>query len=1073
MPFRFKDGPVSPPPEPSLWDRIGGLGGAAAAVTRGVGGLLSSPGGWWGAGVSGVAEGLAQKFEGQSLKDLFDAESGARIAAEAGLGAIPGRWLFKAGSTLGSALRGGAYAGAGSAIRDVASGQDVDFERAGVHSLLGGGISGALSRFDPSLPKIEPSSTGYSGARPQAVIARERVSAGSKSKKAPFGAFQEFEAPPARVSTRSGLDESDFEKWLAQQVDTASPIIADAEHRAALRARGLDPDAADVTRVPYGMGGPTPQTPSSLRSQRLAEQDTIRAQREADRLKKIAEEEEARTRIAQAREGLTPEEAVSETISAPIPGGRETLRTRFVRPDEDEGGGALDDLGELLGAPSRGRRTRSDAVTERVPVSEIPDGPLGEVYQAWRSMGRTHADALKMTGEGFSPIRVEGLPHLRVLSGVTPSAPRVAEPPSTPPSTPRVEPVESRAPQALDDVIEGGPFGPSNQPRQLGTRLQSTDPDEVEGIEALLSRGIDPETIASVLARTPGRVGASEDPVTVLRRLMGEREGAPQAPLASSIAEVPTSGGGEELARLLGIEPSPLKFFRSRAGAAGQAYGDIRRAQKAQRPGEPPIPEEGVQAARSARIRESEAFKQNQPRPVVQAAPEATAGAPEPEGWVKEGFDFLNRVRGKLPPSGGESGAVNPEVLQSLTGMGAGALIGGAADPLGDPYASAFVGGVLGGLTPQAIRTLREIGAPETSLGNVDLSTPERIKQSAIKIVESLPSWQRFNLLADPEGLAANAIAGPYGAVLTGAIEATLKGDPRGQVLLRLADPRDFLQNMNPLSEAGKRTAGEAVDLIRRGEQGRLEGLELSAQADPVEVLRSGPGVYMTMGDSTARRLMRTAGFSDDEARAMTFTSEPLTRTGRGIAHLGQEPTPEGQFDIMKFLWNTQLPFRRTPVNVGEQGSMRVPGLGYFQSQLLQPEATFRDMAVQQGMGAGIMGLNYGLASELSPEEARTARRFATNLSGRYALPAAIGFAAGQAEQRGSDPFVGAVSQGIGDIVPVPEDVAIRQWMNFLTGNSETVPQGALPKILREQLNEPTIRGGLTPMRAPNFRFRL
>lgn len=96
---------------PSFLDKLGGWKGVAAGGTRALSSLLATPGGWEGAGVSGLGEGAAEWIEGSKLDP-------ARIATEAGFGAIPFKGVVKAGELGLSALRSGLLGAAHAATSD-------------------------------------------------------------------------------------------------------------------------------------------------------------------------------------------------------------------------------------------------------------------------------------------------------------------------------------------------------------------------------------------------------------------------------------------------------------------------------------------------------------------------------------------------------------------------------------------------------------------------------------------------------------------------------------------------------------------------------------------------------------------------------------------------------------------------------------------------------------------------------------------------------------------------------------------------------------------------------------------
>lgn len=157
---------------PSFWDRIGRLPGAAATGVRIGGGVLASPGGFFGSLMSAGSEGVAELiekpeslYEGISaipevVKHLSNSETRgstaqgfaegakkpiARMAAEGALGFVPGSAVTKTGKAVQSGLRSSAMAEAGYAGRTWANDEDFDpmtgLKVAGLGFGLGAGAS--------------------------------------------------------------------------------------------------------------------------------------------------------------------------------------------------------------------------------------------------------------------------------------------------------------------------------------------------------------------------------------------------------------------------------------------------------------------------------------------------------------------------------------------------------------------------------------------------------------------------------------------------------------------------------------------------------------------------------------------------------------------------------------------------------------------------------------------------------------------------------------------------------------------------------------------------------------------
>jgi hypothetical protein len=340
----------------------------------------------------------------------------------------------------------------------------------------------------------------------------------------------------------------------------------------------------------------------------------------------------------------------------------------------------------------------------------------------------------------------------------------------------------------------------------------------------------------------------------------------------------------------------------------------------------------------------------------------------------------------------------------------------------------------------------------------VDPTNIDKMRQVALKFKQAIPQIQRTSLLANPQGLeqgmpalGANAIAGPYGAVMTTAVEAILKDDPRGWPLLQMAwNPAKFVKGWYEQSD-------EAWQALARGEEGRAANM---ASVDPHSIkdkMLHYPGQVMTMGDIYARKLLQQAGFSAEEAMTATLTSEP-GKGWRQLANVGKG----------NMLMQLMFPFRRTPVNIMEQGIRRLP-LG----RLVAPKGqATNEMIAEQGLGT-IAGLaNYALASNIEDDATRrNVRRMSSNMGGRYSLPSMIGYMLGDANAN-DQTVAQAISneRNANSIFPlpttdVPIDIAKKLW-KLVSGDgqlSDLAPESMKFKPLRQWLGD----------RAPQLRDEL
>lgn len=381
----------------------------------------------------------------------------------------------------------------------------------------------------------------------------------------------------------------------------------------------------------------------------------------------------------------------------------------------------------------------------------------------------------------------------------------------------------------------------------------------------------------------------------------------------------------------------------------------------------------------------------------------------------------------------------NPEFTARLGLGAAGAAVGAATDPLDDPYLSALAGGAAGFSLPTAAKALANIGADPNVVNNAlgGLNTPGGAREAAEKIGRILPQWQRFNYLMDAIGLPANAFAGPWGSGVFSTLEKGLAGDPRGWAAFR-----EIIQPWNFAKEVPS-SFQEAKTLI-----GRAEGHAMSDVPEAERWLQF-PGTLLTTGDVAIRRILQRHGFSDDEARIMTMTAEPFTKSGKKGAHLGG------------FAWDVTFPFRRTPINIAEQGALRTPGLGFLMQGIGNARGTraadpLKLQLWQQGIGTGVGVGSEQLGENLTPEQAKAYRRYVTNLAGPYSMQAGLGLAIGQAKHRGNPNPVRTGLRTLPDQLPLPSVDPIKDTWNFATDpmGSTPAPRGLYPKALLEQLTQ-------------------
>ena len=501
---------------------------------------------------------------------------------------------------------------------------------------------------------------------------------------------------------------------------------------------------------------------------------------------------------------------------------------------------------------------------------------------------------------------------------------------------------------------------------------------------------------------------------------------------------VPTTEATSELAQL----------FKSRVGATGKNY---RQAKQAEAAGE--IPTSGF--AREAHLREQAALGGASPTPPVSEIP-PTAGS-----WVDEQSQLVDDLM-KAKQQGGDttmgmdfglssllSGLQKDPEVAAMLGLGtAGAVVGGVTDPLNDPLSSAGTGFAAGLASPVAVSALAKLGISQHLIPTIaeKVKTPQGVMEVAKNIGRSIPQLQRFNLLADEVGLPANALVGPYMSGVMGALTKGLSGDARGWAALReLANTPGFFKEVLNSRE-------EAIALIRSGDEGRAEMGLLEGMGDPRKNPITWPGVAMTSGDLGSRRILMRHGFSEDEARAITMTSEPELAAPHAMAEFGKRSP------FLQFLF----PFRRTPANILEQGAHRIPGLGLVTQSFRKTPDSLREQAWQQGLGAGFGAAGYVAGQEMDPETARIARRYMTNASGQFSLPMSLGLAAGQAVGSGRPIVSGDTLRAVDQALPLPSAEPLTDLLGALGGGR--IPRGAIPAVVHRQLYPPNASTTLRPI---------
>lgn len=997
MPRNYTLGAPTPPQaaEPqkplSMWEKLANL---AAGGVRVGSGLLSSEGGVPGALTSGAGEGLAEVIEGSAFKQPFK-KTLTRMGVESGIGAIPFGKLISGGKFLASAAKTGAMSGVGEAGREWANDQPMDKPSIALATLLGGGIGGTVGKFmgghtpTPPVRVPEPMPTGMGNLVTQTgdIVKRGPVPLGDPLEKAANATTGKMAETAAQAAAKNA-------KALPKSVPYDMPLELNPDRVASQPFKGKTPTVKNVMRnevdaakaqelvnkgkaaVNQGKGaeedkqvdlllkflsGKEAQKTKDIVAKETAQQTALDMSRKSNKEQaKPLQDLFAEIKVGKMKQDLKKGPAhVTESASFPTSTGKTGGSQSWVEPVEDDvlgGGGKARNVGQPVG----------------------PVGPNGE------------------------PLDYRAAAAQRV------AASRV--------------PVSDAAKQALQQVETS--LGGAKTTSQQIAEQEVADFAKVRGTPADVAHS------PKAQAMEADRVG--NGPVPYIPDI-NEAPPVPESPLLQLLTNKMDVIGGhykDVQAAAKGAEKgSPLQVGARTAGKglqrSAKEAGLPTRGGPPASPGStipPPVDAEVIPAGpASPALSES-----GEPFAPSTAPPLNKGRLQDRQNWIKKGYDELQQLlREKAAGSklGGEGGGIDPALAVRL-GLGAGgAVLGAETDPLGDPTMSAAAGAGVGLGSPEIARVLlKGMRVPEHKIQEMvdTIGQPGGLKTAATKIAELFASYQRFNLLGSPTGLAANAFAGPYGANLTGAIESVLKGDPRGMTLLKELNPVSFIGR-------GKEAFPEAIGAI-----GRAEGKALAESGNNAERALALPGIAMTTYDVVARKLAKLAGYSEDEARVMTLTNEPGT-SGGPVANLMKRIAGFGRGNP---LGQVLFPFSRTPANLFEQGLDRIPGVGVLTNAVKDPafRSSVKDQLVEQGLGAGIIGANYVAGENLDPDSARVARRFTTNLAGRHSLGAALGMALGQAKREGK-PLSSATGQVINNL-PLPSAQPAMELNNFLFGNA-------------------------------------
>lgn len=1008
---RTPDPVAEAPPSPADQGPFGKLGKwLGTGVRVGAGWLPTSVmGGPMGALTGGGAELLAEGLEGS-----LDWTTPTRVLTEGAIGAVPLGKVLSSGRALKSAAKSGAFGGVGDFGRQVAEGnfapggEGLDEGRLAMATGLGGASGAILGKFFQGAPappepvrdvienmgggvprpKKGPSPGVPAGATVRSAGLHRRPGGPDVNYTGGIDKVEGYSVRPsdgptppptgpgfARTAYNNAdevVEEDNFSTMLADELskkpkwdsDLYSGDLNDID-------KAIGADRASRGRIANANRVDEASTQNSFVSELdklltgklnhaearvyggVDELDTA-IQRETkfgDARRKASGQREkdlkAEDIIEQQKAGRVEAPAtITETFSSPIPGGKQTASRRWVTPDADDAEGAGNGV-NLAGAQAERQALDGGAFTPEL--------------------------ALPMSG------RIEDL-----LTNITdPVAKRVFENAIRRGETDRMayklayQTQEFRLSRQAPNTLEaaGQPNSNDELMKLLGAKADDTIPGQSthpsfydDGFDSLEDAA--PRIDMDQLRQTthPSFFDDGFDGLAMAK---------PSRPAGNSLTQLSDEvmddvpGWGKNMP-----EAARLRLREASETYPDEVYDELVRASEIYNTAAKGSAEYKAAGKDLGRLTK---FMGGSPQGPKAGSGVAPAAASQPD-WIAEQNAVADQL-GALNAKGQKGIGEVEAVLSTALGV-TGGLVGYAKDDEGSPWEGALAGAALGAGLPLAPSLARAVGRSEMELGD-----PNRVKEIASLVVSKLPQWQRFSLLADPVGLPANAIVGPWGSVVTGAVEAILKGDPRGLPLLKEAwNPAEFTRGM-------WRSKDEAFDALRRGELGRdaIDDRVAQQGMDTFDNATLLPGWAMTAGDSHARRLLERHGFSPEEARNMTLTGEPQANLTRQISNFGKG----------SWLGNLMMPFKRTPANILETGSQRIPGIGAFVNEQMGRDLSGREAAVEQGLG-GLLGLGAYGAAAVNPDDAsrRNIRRYVTNFGGRYSLPVSLGYMAGDASAR-------------------------------------------------------------------------
>lgn len=376
-------------------------------------------------------------------------------------------------------------------------------------------------------------------------------------------------------------------------------------------------------------------------------------------------------------------------------------------------------------------------------------------------------------------------------------------------------------------------------------------------------------------------------------------------------------------------------------------------------------------------------------RSAAASSVERIAGGPSRVPLVKEvaqlDSEFARRIADPR-------GAADPRLLGQIGGAVAGGAAGAAE---GDTTEEKVVYGLLGaGAGALAVPLI-------THLATGNLRVP-KAAQSAIYGA----------ILSSPTSVA-KAWLGAVGGTVAAATEKIAAGDvSSGARILRTF-----------MSSGSVKTFMQA---IAKGD------VEASMTADAPDLVSKTIGRVFSAGDAVARRAMAAGGIGAEEASRYTLSGMPTTKIGQDtLAFLNK------WFEVRLF---TSM-FPRVGTQILERGIERSP-LGMLPIPGINEGLSMGAKAARAGAGTAAGAVAYAYQDQL-PDWSKP---YVAALSGVYALPVGMGFAAGKAAElgkSGEDQILAGVQNFMGNL-PFP------QYGSFEAARQLGSGASFIPNIVRD-----------------------